>query len=119
MGLFAHARHLPRHEDVPTVAEHPAEGVARKGSWERLLPGHDHPTVQPPREGHCDPLLRFEIPREVPRKDVPDLPVVWFPLQENLVFPLPWLEVRSLPLEGAVPEDPGRAAGEHVNALEK
>ena len=63
--------------------------------------------------------MTIEIPREVPRKNLLDLPVVWFRLQEGLVLPLPGLEVRSFPLDNAVPEYPCRGARQDVNALEK
>ena len=119
VGLFAHAGHSPRHDRVPTLAEHPHEGVAREGSGERLVPSHDHPGVQSPGQRHRDRLSRFEISREVARKNVAELSIVWFWLEGSLVLPLSRLEVRSLPLDRAVTEDPRRGARQHVNALEE
>lgn len=70
------------------------------------MPSHDHPGVQSPGEGHPDALMTVEVARQVPREDLPQLPVVGFGLQGVLGFPLLRLEVRAFALNFASAKDP-------------
>src|SRR5882724_9732859 len=96
VGLLARPSHETRFDNILTVAEHPPEGVARKRSWGRFLPRQDHPRVQSSSQGHPDLLLTVEVPREIPREGVPELPIIGTRLHRSLVLPLPRLEVRAL-----------------------
>src|SRR6185295_18801617 len=98
MRLSARASHLSRQKNILTVAEHPPEGIAGKGSWGSLLPRHDHPSVYPSGKRHPDAFVRTKISGEIPRKDFLDFLIVRFRLQMRLLFPLPGLEVCVFPL---------------------
>src|SRR5712692_8433967 len=68
VALSARLGHLPRHDDILAVAEHPPKGVAGKRPLGRLLPCHDHSTVQSAGQRNPDTPGTVEIPREVTRE---------------------------------------------------
>src|SRR5437773_762882 len=67
VGLSARAGHLAPDNHVPAVSKRPAEGVAGKRSGRRLVPCHNHPGIETPRQGHPDSLPAVEVTREVLR----------------------------------------------------
>src|SRR5271156_2468425 len=106
VGLPAHLGYLPAQGDISTVAKHSAKRITGKRSWPRLLPGHDHPSVQSTCQRHGDLLVTIEIARQVLRESLEELAVIGFWVECFLIFPLSWMEIASLTLECTVAKDP-------------
>ena len=100
VGLAAHAGHFSGHEDVLRVAEHPGEGVTGQGLGGRVQLRHDHPRIQTAGERDPDLFAPFEVPRQIAREDVADLPIVDVRLEPGLALPLVGVEVRAFRAAG-------------------
>src|SRR5260370_32982455 len=119
MGLSARARHLPCNNNVLTITVHPPEGVTGEGSRWRLVPGHNHPSVQAACQRYPNAFPTIEVPGEILRKNLAEFLVAGFWFQGCLLFPFPRLEIRRLALKDGVLEDPGRSRWQYVDAIEQ
>jgi hypothetical protein len=57
VGLFACSSQPTRQTHVLRISEHPAEGIAGKRARRSLVPGQDHPAVQPTGQRHPKELV--------------------------------------------------------------
>src|SRR5947209_3387153 len=117
--LTARPRDFARDTHVMTIAEHPAEGVTGQRSGRGLVPGHDHPSVEPAGQRQRNRLARFEVSRQAGQEDPPHLAVVRLRLEDGLLLPLPGCEVARLPFERTVPGGPRRAGRQDSDVLEQ
>src|SRR5260370_7464046 len=119
MGLTTRTSDLSRYKDVSAIAVHPHKGVTRKRCRRKLVPSHNHPSVQSSGEGHRDWLPTIEVPRQVLRENSAEFLVVRFGFQRGLLFQFTGPEVRSFLHDGPVLENPRGCCRQHVDIVEQ
>ncbi len=117
--LITRLGYQPRRADILVFAQHAAEGVTREGSRLGFLPGHNHPGVQSTRQGHGNPLLTTEIPRQILGECLPERPIKAFSVECFLALPVSWMEITEFLLEGTVAKSPSRGRRQQLDALKE